>query len=299
MNRLTYQKLLDELTELSLWLSGLGFTRQVGRIHSHISTIHRLEVARQDGTINGLLNATGGDQLGWSLIEATEFVDIFKGLCNYTVQTELQDKLREALKGPVHPGRETHASSANKARNITFELNLASRLYRKGIPVHFRPNPDLLCKVNQRSIYIQCKRPFSVNSILDNIAKAYRQLTRDLNSSPDISPRGVIAISISRVLNPGDKIAVAETEYDLNKQISDDIQELGTTHFNRASKSIVDTRILGVLFHLITPGVVKETNLLVTAQSLVMLSPPVIPTSDKLLLHEFLNLLRGDHSMAI
>jgi hypothetical protein len=101
------------------------------------------------------------------------------------------------------------------------------------------------------------------------------------------------------MLNPGDKVAVAATERDLNTQLSDEIQELGMVHFKRAWGSIVDTRILGVLFHLITPGVVKETNLLVVAQQLILISPPAVPTSDQLLWHDFSNLLGGEHSMAI
>ncbi len=299
MNQQTYQQLLDELAAVEHWLSNLGFTRRVDRIHSHISTIRRLEAARRNGTIAELLSTTGGDQLGWSLIEATEFIDIFNGLRNYTAQTELRNKLREVLKGAVHPGQETHTSSANKGRNITFELNLASRLYRRGIHVHLGPNPDLLCKINQWSIYIQCKRPFSANSILTNISEARSQLTRDLNDSQDITSRGVIAISLSRVLNSGDKIAVAETEHDLNRQLGDEIQDLGEGYFRRAWGSVVDTRIVGVLFHLITLGIVKENNRLIAAQQLILRPPSALPTSDKLLLHDFSNLLRSEHSMAI
>ena len=307
MKRQTYQQLLDELTDGEHWLFSLGFTRQANRIHTHISNIRRLEVARQAGTINELLKTlkdtlpnsttTGGEQLGWSLIEASEFVDIFSGLRNYTELSLLQDKLREALKGPLHPGKEK--SSTNTGRNITFELNLASRLYRKGVPVYLGLNPDVLCTINQRSVYLQCKRPFYESNISTNIFRARRQLTRDLNSSRHVNPRGVIAISVSRVLNPGNKIAVAETEYDLNKQLGDYIQELAEGHFRTSWKSIVDIRILGILFHAITVGIVKDTNLLVAAQQLVMCSPPAYPTSDKLLLRDLLNLLRGEHAMAV
>lgn len=209
MERQTYKQVLDKLAGVDVWLSDLGFPKKANRIYQHISNICKLEESWRDETLKKkFLNEAGHVQLFWSLIEAAEFADTYIALRDFDPNS-LKEKLREVLKGPADPNEETTTSSIG--RNTMFELNLASRLFCCGVPVYLQTNPDIFCEVNHRKIYIQCKRPFIERNIPNNISVARKQLTRDLNDSGDGHARGVIAISVSHTLNPGDKLFIAKT----------------------------------------------------------------------------------------
>lgn len=280
MNRETYQEILDKLKDLDSWLSSLGLSKQADRIRLHISNIRKLQQAYQNGMLRELTENQGKVKLMWSLIEAMEFADIYFALCNYE-RNVLRKKLKDALKGPVDPSKETHKS--NVGRNTMFELNLAGRLHCQEVPVYLKTNPDILCKIGLRKIYIQCKRPFLEDKISRNISTARRQLTRDLNNSEDKSARGLIAISVSRVRNPGGKVFLAESESEM-KRLGQDLQTLGKPHSDKFWAKNIDTRIIGILFHIITPAFVEDIGLLTAAQQIVMFPPRILGSSDRLLL---------------
>lgn len=289
MKRKTYQELLDTLKDLDLWLCNLGLPKQANRIRVHTSNVRKLEEARENSTLDLLTKKHGNVQLMWSLVEAYEFKDIYTVLHNYALSS-LGDKLKVALKGPADPTKETPSSSSNLGRNAMFELNLASRLLVGKVPVFLETNPDILCKIAQRNIYIQCKRPFYEKNIPRNISAASRQLTRDLNNSGDKNARGIIAISVSHALNPGDKLFTAKTEHGM-KRLADDIQALADT-YSKSWKYIVDTRIIGILFHLITPAFIEDISLLTAAEQINIHSIALQSTYDRLLLRDLESLLR-------
>jgi len=296
VERKTYQQILDKLKDLDSWLSALGLSNRADRIRLHISNIRKLEEARENGTLKKLAENRGNVQLMWSLIEAMEFADIYIHLRNYKPNI-LQKKLRAALKGPADPCAEITSSSSNIGRNTMFELNLAGRLHCQGIPVYLETNPDILCNIGLAKIHIQCKRPFFENNIPRNISAARRQLTRDLNNSNDHSARGVVAISVSRTLNPGDKLFVVKTEHDLIR-LADNVQAIAQKHSD-SWKRIVDTRIIGILFHLITPAFVEDISLLTAAQQIDIFSLALSRSSDELLLHDLKTLFsRANPSLA-
>lgn len=288
MERQTYQQILEKLKDVDSWLSNLGFSQKADRVHLHISNVHKLEEMWQDETLKKeLIKEVGHAQLFWSLIEAAEFGEIYVALRDLEPNS-LKEKLRDALEGPINPVEETPIS--NIGRNTMFELNLAGRLSQRGVPVHLQTNPDILCEIDNCKIYIQCKRPFSERNIPRNVSDARRQLTRDLNGSEDTRARGVIAISVSRVQNPGNKLFTAKTEGDMPRLLGDYVQTLGE-EYSKSWKRIVDTRIIGILFHLITPAVVEEINLLTVAQQIVTFPLSFANNSDRLLFRRFCQIL--------
>jgi len=109
-------------------------------------------------------------------------------------------RLRAMLAGPELPVEENQAS--NQARNIQFELFLATLLSGVGISVTLG-EPDLRCKVDGLTALIACKRLFSVRKLNKRINEATLQLSRQLASLPQAW--GVVAISLSRVLAVTDR----------------------------------------------------------------------------------------------
>ena len=115
--------------------------------------------------------------------------------------TAVSDKIKDCLEGPFMPSDES--SKSNKARNIQFELFLASTLWKAELQPVLGLHPDLKCRVENKWLFIECKRLFSPSpqALRDNIGKAATQI-RDNRKNASPGTRGIIAISLARILNP-------------------------------------------------------------------------------------------------
>ena len=267
MKRQKYQDVLESLSEFDQWLSTLGIPIRHDRFHRHLQNIRYLTELADTGNTQRLTH----DQeieIGWSLVEALEFQDIYPMMRNYSSKhlKLVKQKMKDALKGQADPNSES--TSSNLGRNTIFELNLATRLMVKNIPVKLNKNPDILCSINGRDIFIECKRPFWEKNIPVNISRATFQLTCGLNQA-GTSSRGIIAISISRLLNKGDKLFIGSDEADMLERLADHVQSLGNK-YKRTWDNIVDTRIIGILFHVITPSFIEDIKLYTTMQNFVV-----------------------------
>lgn len=110
---------------------------------------------------------------------------------------ELARKLLALIAGPELPSEEDLAS--NQARNIQFELWLASRLWMGGAKVNLA-EPDLQCDIGEITILLACKRVLSVKKLTKRINHATKQLRRNLKSLPKDKSCGFVAISLSNLL---------------------------------------------------------------------------------------------------
>lgn len=116
------------------------------------------------------------------------------------------DRIRRVLAEPIMPEDENPAS--NQSRNILFELVLAATLWRASVPVALA-EPDLRCTFSDRTVLIACKRMFSMEKLVRRINEATRQ--RRLRTEPEVS-RGVVAISLAKVINPGKRLETAANQ---------------------------------------------------------------------------------------
>jgi len=104
-------------------------------------------------------------------------------------------KIQIVLQGPELPVDEDQNS--NEARNTMFELNLAARLQRAGIAVVPGQDTDLEFAYNGIRWFGECKRPYRVETVENNLGEACRQLGERLSASR-LAARGLIAVSLSR-----------------------------------------------------------------------------------------------------
>jgi hypothetical protein len=93
----------------------------------------------------------------------------------------LASRLKTVLAGPELPSEEDQAS--NQARNIQFELWLATTLWQGGASVVLA-EPDLHCRIGDVTVLIACKRIISVGKLTQRINEATAQLKRGLASLP-------------------------------------------------------------------------------------------------------------------
>jgi hypothetical protein len=132
-----------------------------------------------------------------ALTEGQELVTVIPFLGSVHPEVAAK-KLRIVLKGPKLPADEDTAS--NEARNTMFELNLAARLHRAGLAVDLSGADADLRFTCEGVLWLgECKRPYKIETIENNIGDGCRQLGERLGASR-LTARGLLAISVARPL---------------------------------------------------------------------------------------------------
>jgi len=139
---------------------------------------------------------------GVALGECAELATLLPFIKSQTREV-IRPKLERVLIGPVIPTDEDQNSS--RGRNTLFELNLASKLWTARLDSILGERPDLSCEIDGRLLLIECKRPTSMGGARKAIARGRDQIVRDLKKCRAGS-RGVIAMSLAKIVNPGDQL---------------------------------------------------------------------------------------------
>jgi hypothetical protein len=277
----TYRDLLKGLELVDAWLCERGLKQQTDRIRTNKRDIEILADAFDEGRLEKVIEEAGDDrrrELMWSLAESTEFVDSIDVLRKQGC--EIPDKvLKDALDGPADLQSESEKSS--RGRNTMFEIAIAGRLARAGLRPTLGQEPDVHTEFHDRKIFIQCKRVFSENGISKRLVEAGKQLKRDLVHSCDPRDCGIIAISISRAFNKGDKLLVAHDEDALRRKLNDEIDAIMRVAVEDY-RHVTEPKIAGVLYHLSTPAFLEGVRMYMGAHSVTVATIP--GRSDKTLL---------------
>ena len=148
-------------------------------------------------------------------IELVETIPVLRRL-DVVIPKEL---LKRAFSGPVDMSREDHTS--NKARNAMFELKVAAMAAQRGIkPILSETNPDVSFEFEDRWVKIECKRVLTAERIIDRLKEGAKQLEKSVqHTASDI---GIVAISLSKLVNPGNLFLVSSSpQNELFQQLRD------------------------------------------------------------------------------
>lgn len=147
----------------------------------------------------------------------------------------------EAFRGvSVRYGTQTldwiQLSGISPNMGVISNIQTASALFisevddKRRLPVVFIGEPDVSFEFENRRMLVQCKRVLSELAVARRIGLAAKQLDRDLALSADPKDCGVIAISISRLINPGEKMLTVATDTDLQSALSSEIDKVIERH---------------------------------------------------------------------
>ena len=178
---------IEALEKVVEWLDGLTLGHVTDRLHKYVDNV------RQQLPLP--TNVSEAAEMGFIFLEAREFVNVctaYKG----AETPALIAKLRKVLKGSWTLSQESSKNS--DARNTMFELSLAAELKLRGIDVELG-EPDLLITLPEGQYVVECKRPFKEMCVRANVKGAESQLRANLKPGQ----HGVIAVSLSRIVNPG------------------------------------------------------------------------------------------------
>lgn len=262
-----YPEIIADLAALESFLRGLGLHKGPDRLRQLAKNVAIIDAALKAGTLDSLEKRKDVEDLVWSLVDAQEFIKIYEGLKDEPLDV-MRPLLRKALHGTLHPGRET-AYKSNIGRNTAFELRLAAGLRKAGAQVHLGQQADLILDHAGVRVYVECKRPYIPSTIRANIEEARKQLQRRLNVDTHPQCIGLVAISVSRAINPGSRLFVADAPNALQNLANDLLQ----IHKDNSADlyDLPDLRLAGILYHIYTPAYVKTVSLLTAAGQTVLL----------------------------
>jgi hypothetical protein len=247
--------LLGDLGALDSWLAALSVpSRSTDRIHQLVRLL--TEVNPQSAGAAVEFTTEQRRAYMYALAELIEFHQIFTQL-RAEDPSVLRPKLLRALSGSLDPAEERASNSVG--RNTIFELALAAEWRRAGVSVLIG-EPDLRVVFDQQEFLVECKRPFDWSGVCRCIKDATRQLKKNGVKPKPGEAKGVIAISLSRVIAGGEQIFFAESMSDKSK-LQEIIEHSVAANRWRWGNSIrFDDSISAVLFHLTLPADVDRGN---------------------------------------
>lgn len=271
----SYPEILCDLEALKQHLlTNLGSQWIPVRLSQAIDNIKELEQLRRDNRLEELISPNDATaeprarELVWSIVEGQQLSTIFAGLRDYEPRRVIKRKMEQALKGPLDPNDET--SNTNEGRNILFELLLGAQFRRAGLDAKIGGKADLQLDHARGRLYVECKRPFVEKSIRENILIARTQLRKrfDADERPD-GVGGLVAISISKVLNKGSNMFVVENEDELEHKLGAEVMQIHEQYGSDYGRQI-DLRLVGMFYHLFTPAYVSSTRRLIIASEILI-----------------------------
>lgn len=242
--KVRYSAVLEELKAFDEWLQRLGIpVQQADRAHRAIRILAKAEHAFQDQLEESAAGISKTEYL-FSLTEALELNDVYLAFRNHPAG-QLRERLIRALSGPALPEHEVQSN--RDGRNIMFELALGAEWAQRGAEVDL-VEPDLFVKTPDANYFVACKRPDYEHGIRAAVHDAASQL-RDVLSNDKTESFGVIAISLSRVLNRGRAFFSGTHE-----QLNNLLQSMMGKHLHSWKNTDFHSRNIAVLLHIHTPA---------------------------------------------
>jgi hypothetical protein len=283
MQKLKFAELSANLESFDPWLRTLGIDPKNDRIHTAIKLLRQADaISRGEQKAPTPQEA---EKFYFGLMDAIEIQDIFVAF-GKTDSEGLKEKLARAFSGPHRLADETPKTS--DGRNTMFELSLAAELMVRGLTLEIG-EPDIWLPIGS-GYFVECKRPYRQDNVRANIRGAADQLEANLERKEN-EACGVVAVSASRLLNPGDKIFVADSG-DLGLQRLGDVLEKLVVE-NQWNRMLIHPRICALLFHVSTPAIIKAENL-ITHLSYVQVFPIGKQAEQQRLLRQVMNDLFRD-----
>ncbi len=244
------KQLEKEYLEACEWISSFGIDYRITRFGNYEKDVEEF--------IKGNRNVSAKENVKTFMnarLEASELIRIKKTFESFE-SSQLIDSIKKLTSGQ----RFRIDNKADQSRDFAFELNIASRFYRAGFVVNLKSVSDLIAIIDNRKLYVECKRLKSYNQLEKRVKAANRQISRRLSS--DISPksRGMIAINLTDIINPD---AMPTVSYTLEEQRAVSAKTL--RDFVLSNKGILskkrDKKCLGVLTEFSTQGFINAEKI--------------------------------------
>lgn len=248
----SYDSILLLLTEANDWLQRLGIYHGQTRLGNYERAIRLFVNARDRSAIlRDDLPAINN-----AIYEAYELIDIFEALAG-KYDKAIEKHLRLFSAGPAYGSAERTNSSSNKARNVAFELAVMGLLVRAGLPLDFTTLADATAKFENKTLLFECKRPQSLQAVERRIKESLDQLKTRINGVQKVRHRGLVALDITKAMNPDAQVFVTETEQGINMSMDRQI-DLFIARYEHCWARTGCSQSIGVLIRLRQMSIVEH-----------------------------------------
>jgi hypothetical protein len=108
------------------------------------------------------------------------------------------------------------------------------------------------------------------SSIRENILRARRQLQQRFKADQrSQGVGGLVAISISKVLNQGSSMFIVGDDEELEQKLGNEVMQIHD-RFGSDYERQIDLRLVGMFYHLFTPAYVRSTGRLISASEILI-----------------------------
>lgn len=261
----TYKDIADQYSKAIAWMESLGINVDKNRVSHYKNTIEYCASSYKTATTEEM-DEILPDFIS-SVIEIHNFIEIFSAFKDIPINqlTKIIKKLQISVNGPLNSVSEQ--ANTSTARNYLFEAYVAARCHRpqRGVSCILDASSDTGIKIEDKKIWIECKRITSHNKLEKNISVATKQLESVISKQVGSGHRGVVALDISKILTTGNEILVSENDDSLIKNI-DAIMDDYIKKNQHVWESIYERRsrkVLGLLVSFSFMSSSKDRNLLV------------------------------------
>lgn len=249
---ITRRSIVNDFREAAQWLTSLGIDYSNTRFGRYEKYLSELEASR---LVFRFIDHNAYD----AGVEASELILIHQGLSKMELIDVFIEKLHNFVTGPLHATQEQIGrGSSQRPRDYGFELAIGAHFALGGFAVRFTKEADIEISDGKTIFYLECKRPKKHGTIRNNLREAYSQLKRRYeNHSYDLPPRGLVAISLNKLVNPEYLTMLYPNEVVLNRTIKDFLQR-----FMEQRRSLwntdLDNRTMGVIGYLLIPAALQN-----------------------------------------
>lgn len=248
------------------WMESLGLDVNRGRLPHYKRIISYWKDAYKIATVEEAQKAFPDFVNAMSEIE--DFIAVFRAFGNEPKNSLslVRYKLEKSISGPADLIKESRKS--NFARNFLFEAVTAAKAHHpdRGVAAILSADSDTGIAIDNKKIWVECKRLSSVKKIEANVKDASRQLEKIIRKKIGSGHKGIIALDVSKLFNPGNKIYPRKNDVELvssiNQMMDRFIEENSNDWekvYSRRCRSIIGT-IVRFSFMSVSEG----RNLLVT-----------------------------------
>lgn len=248
----SFSNIHQEYLDAMKWMANLGISIQSGRTSNYEKVIGYWKDAYLTASIEEA-NQAFPDFVS-SLLEIVEFTRIHKALQDVSPLelTSVIEKLKKAVNGPVNIVSETQKSTA--ARNFLFEASVAATAHRpaRSVEAILNARSDTGIKIEGRKIWVECKRVTSEQALEGNLRKACSQLQETFKTEIGSGHRGIVAMDVSKILNPKGDLLVAKDDAELTRTLARLLQDFANKHSGLWQRVYAEKsrKIIGTVFRL-------------------------------------------------
>lgn len=212
-----------ELSEALRWLTELGISNDKSRFSSYQKILSAFsagytpdELRRRGYTNPHLYNA---------MLESEELCRIHAAF-RHTPTPGVIQRLKYLIQGPQAYTEEKVSASSNRARNFGFELALMASATMNGLEIVESSSADVAFRFGSYSFLVQCKRPQAILKALPRAQDAVKQLERCYVSESKSRTRGIVALDLSKAVNPRYLMPRFSSKDELDKKLSSAMNKL-------------------------------------------------------------------------